>query len=150
MSFTRSKLTSALHQVDALYSNFLDNVEVVVPSHSNATARAVWIDMGRYAVLVTGALRDKINLKGPAGAGKSTFCSSLVTHAHSVGRNMHLFNLDPAAEHFEYEPSIDIRELISLTDVMEEMDLGPNGGLIYCFEYVRVQCYLQKLFAEQS
>ena len=63
---------------------------------------------------------------------------------------MHLFNLDPAAEHFEYEPSIDIRELISLTDVMEEMDLGPNGGLIYCFEYVHVQCYLQKLFAEQS
>ena len=47
---------------------------------------------------------------------------------------MHLFNLDPAAESFEYEPTIDIRELISLGDVMEEMDLGPNGGLIYCFE----------------
>ena len=47
---------------------------------------------------------------------------------------MHLFNLDPAAKRFEYEPSIDLRELISLEDVMEEMDLGPNGGLIYCFE----------------
>ncbi|SHO76541.1 Putative GTPase with a role in biogenesis of RNA pol II and polIII [Malassezia sympodialis ATCC 42132] len=82
--------------------------------------------MGRYAVLVT----------GPAGAGKSTFCSSLVTHAHSLGRSIHLFNLDPAAEYFEYEPSIDIRELITLEDVMEEMDLGPNGGLIYCFDYL--------------
>jgi hypothetical protein len=29
----------------------------------------------------------------------------------------------------------DIRELISLDDVMEEIGLGPNGGLIYCMEY---------------
>ncbi len=80
--------------------------------------------MGRYAVLVS----------GPAGAGKSTFCTSLITHAQSIGRSVHLFNLDPAAEKFEYEPSIDIKELITLEDVMEEMKLGPNGGLIYCFE----------------
>ena len=30
---------------------------------------------------------------------------------------------------------LDIRELISLEDVMEELQLGPNGGLIYCMEY---------------
>ena len=30
----------------------------------------------------------------------------------------------------------DIRELISLEDVMAEMKLGPNGGLIYCMEYL--------------
>lgn len=29
---------------------------------------------------------------------------------------------------------IDIRELITLEDVMEELDYGPNGGLIYCLE----------------
>lgn len=29
----------------------------------------------------------------------------------------------------------DIRELISLEDVMEELGLGPNGGLMYCMEY---------------
>lgn len=29
----------------------------------------------------------------------------------------------------------DIRELICLDDVMEELGLGPNGGLIYCMEY---------------
>ncbi|KAG8678176.1 ATP binding protein, partial [Ceratobasidium sp. 395] len=37
---------------------------------------------------------------------------------------------------FEYEPAIDIRDLISLEDVMEELGFGPNGGLIYCFEYL--------------
>ncbi|MBW0460849.1 hypothetical protein O181_000564 [Austropuccinia psidii MF-1] len=80
----------------------------------------------RYAVLVC----------GPAGSGKSTFSSALITHGQTIGRTMHLFNLDPAAEQFEYEPSIDIRDLISLEDVMEELEFGPNGGLVYCFEYL--------------
>lgn len=71
---------------------------------------------------------------GPAGAGKSTFCASLITHAQSLGRTVHLFNLDPAADKFEYPPSIDIKDLVSLEDVMDELQLGPNGGLIYCFE----------------
>ena len=27
-------------------------------------------------------------------------------------------------------------DLISLQDAMEELDLGPNGGLVYCMEYL--------------
>lgn len=45
-------------------------------------------------------------------------------------------NLDPAAEEFAHEPDLDIKDLISLEDVMEVMGLGPNGGLIYCFEFL--------------
>lgn len=45
-------------------------------------------------------------------------------------------NLDPAATDFAFAPDIDIKDLISLDDVMEEMGLGPNGGLIYCFEFL--------------
>ena len=45
-------------------------------------------------------------------------------------------NLDPAAEHFNYNVSIDIRNLISLEDVTEELQYGPNGGLVYCMEYL--------------
>lgn len=51
-------------------------------------------------------------------------------------RSVHLVNLDPAAEEFEYEPTINIQDLISLQDVMEELDFGPNGGLIYSLEYL--------------
>ncbi|KAH9951761.1 GPN-loop GTPase [Amylocystis lapponica] len=82
----------------------------------------------RYAVLVT----------GPAGAGKSTFCNAFLTHLQTANRTGHLVNLDPAAESdsFEYEPAIDIRDLISLEDVMAELGYGPNGGLVYCFEYL--------------
>lgn len=76
----------------------------------------------------------QLTILGPAGSGKSTFCNSIISHAQSIGRNINLFNLDPAADKFEYPPTIDIRDLISLEDVMEEMEFGPNGGLIYCFE----------------
>ncbi|XP_038899925.1 GPN-loop GTPase 3 isoform X3 [Benincasa hispida] len=73
---------------------------------------------------------------GPAGSGKSTYCSSLYQHCETVGRTMHVVNLDPAAENFDYPVAMDIRELISLEDVMEELGLGPNGGLLYCMEHL--------------
>ncbi|KAH7392385.1 GPN-loop GTPase [Phaeosphaeria sp. MPI-PUGE-AT-0046c] len=59
---------------------------------------------------------------GPAGADRKRPCFYV--------------NLDPAAESFAFEPDLDIKDLISLDDVMDEMSLGPNGGLIYCFEFL--------------
>ncbi|GAB7347629.1 hypothetical protein MBLNU459_g4499t1 [Dothideomycetes sp. NU459] len=73
---------------------------------------------------------------GPAGAGKTTFCSALIQHLRANRRSCFYINLDPAAEEFVYEPDVDIKDLITLEDVMEEMHLGPNGGLIYCFEFL--------------
>lgn len=82
--------------------------------------------MSKYGTLVLGA----------AGAGKSTFCSNLIQHLQNNKRPCFYVNLDPAAEEFAFEPDLDIKDLISLEDVMEEMSLGPNGGLIYCFEFL--------------
>lgn len=73
---------------------------------------------------------------GPAGAGKTTFCSALIGHLKNNRRSCFYINLDPAADEFVYQPDLDIKDLISLEDVMEEMHLGPNGGLIYCFEFL--------------
>eukprot|EP00227_Mantoniella_beaufortii_P015901 CAMPEP_0197592256 /NCGR_PEP_ID=MMETSP1326-20131121/14995_1 /TAXON_ID=1155430 /ORGANISM="Genus nov. species nov., Strain RCC2288" /LENGTH=261 /DNA_ID=CAMNT_0043157939 /DNA_START=48 /DNA_END=830 /DNA_ORIENTATION=+ len=73
---------------------------------------------------------------GPAGSGKSTYCNNIYQHCQSIGRTVHIMNLDPAADEFAYPVSADIRELISLADVMEEMNLGPNGALLYCMEYL--------------
>jgi hypothetical protein len=99
---------------------------------------------------------------GPAGAGKvlppnltyrsnvkTTFCTALMDTIAEQKQRASYINLDPAAEDFTWEPTIgtntilcwqgvltvDIRDLVSLQDVMEELDLGPNGGLVYCFEY---------------
>ncbi|XP_028097094.1 GPN-loop GTPase 3 isoform X3 [Camellia sinensis] len=77
---------------------------------------------------------------GPAGSGKSTYCSRLYEHCQTTRRTIHIVNLDPAAENFNYPVAMaflaDIRELISLDDVMEELGLGPNGGLLYCMEHL--------------
>jgi GTPase SAR1 family protein len=87
--------------------------------------------MGRCAIqLVT----------GPAGSGKSTYCHIMQQHCAAMGprhrRRVHVVNLDPAAESFRYDVSFDIRELISVDDVMDELSLGPNGSLVYCMEYL--------------
>ncbi|GAB4844307.1 hypothetical protein Ancab_037670 [Ancistrocladus abbreviatus] len=73
---------------------------------------------------------------GPAGSGKSTYCANLYQHCETMRRTIHIVNLDPAAEQFDYPVAMDIRELISLEDAMEELGLGPNGGLIYCMEHL--------------
>lgn len=82
----------------------------------------------RYAQLVI----------GPAGSGKSTYCAAMQQHAADSKRVIEIVNLDPAAEYFNYQPLVDIRELIHVQDPMEDEDLqfGPNGGLVFCIEYL--------------
>ncbi|CAI5720638.1 unnamed protein product [Peronospora effusa] len=73
---------------------------------------------------------------GPAGTGKSTYCN-----------NMHEFRAASGCMTW----CTDIRDLISVEDVMEELGYGPNGGLIYCMEYlVQNLDWLQDLLAEYS
>ncbi|XP_071552883.1 GPN-loop GTPase 3-like isoform X1 [Panulirus ornatus] len=82
----------------------------------------------RYAQLVL----------GPAGSGKSTYCAALQKHAETINRVINVINLDPAAESFSYAPLVDIRDLIQVDDVMQadDLDFGPNGGLVFCMEYL--------------
>lgn len=73
---------------------------------------------------------------GPPGAGKTTYCWKMAEFLSNIKRNVILINLDPANENISYKPDIDIRELINLDDVMKQHDLGPNGALLYCMEYL--------------
>lgn len=47
---------------------------------------------------------------------------------------MCVVNLDPANENYKYKADIDIRDHIALESVMNDENLGPNGGMIRCFE----------------
>ncbi|VDK73660.1 unnamed protein product [Litomosoides sigmodontis] len=75
---------------------------------------------------------------GPAGSGKSTYCSVVQQHCQSVARSVFFVNLDPAAEKFTYDAAVDVRELINVDDVQEDKQLvlGPNGALVFCMEYL--------------
>jgi GTPase SAR1 family protein len=82
--------------------------------------------MVKYAQLVLGS----------AGTGKSTYCRVVQEHCSAAGRSCRVGNLDPAAEVFGYQVAFDVRDLISVDDVMSELGLGPNGGLLYSMEYL--------------
>ncbi|MFH4973562.1 hypothetical protein AB6A40_000271 [Gnathostoma spinigerum] len=75
---------------------------------------------------------------GPAGSGKSTYCATIQEHCRDNGRLVFIVNLDPAAEIFSYDASVDVRDLISTDDVQEDVELrlGPNGALIFCMEHL--------------
>lgn len=41
-------------------------------------------------------------------------------------------NLDPANDVLPYECGVNIFDLVSLEDVAEAYNLGPNGGALHC------------------
>ncbi|XP_028836869.1 GPN-loop GTPase 2 [Denticeps clupeoides] len=73
---------------------------------------------------------------GPPGSGKTTYCRGMQEFLSNLGRKLVVVNLDPANDGLPYSCSVDISELVTLGDVMEGLKLGPNGGLIYCMEYL--------------
>lgn len=100
---------------------------------------------------------------GPPGAGKSTYARGMQQFLSQMGRDCIVVNLDFANEHVNkrrstcavvgaedqtnerekdetesgtYECALDVRDLVSLEMVMEEYKLGPNGGMMFCMEYL--------------
>lgn len=73
---------------------------------------------------------------GPPGAGKTTYAYKMGEFLSKNGKHVVLVNLDPANEILANKPDIDIRDLITLEEVMEQHNLGPNGALLYCMEYL--------------
>ena len=74
---------------------------------------------------------------GPPGSGKSTYTLAAATFLQAAGRKVCLVNLDPANDSLPYTSDIDLSDLVSLDLVQAEMGLGPNGGLVYCIEFLR-------------
>ncbi|KAJ3207770.1 hypothetical protein HDU82_003321 [Entophlyctis luteolus] len=103
-------------------------------------------------------------LLGAPGSGKTTACHGLQQFFQLTKRDCAVVNIDPANDgppcvrrfvvdphlslilfylwrpscilSHRYSCDVDIAELITLEDVMREFEFGPNGGLIYCMEYL--------------
>jgi len=76
---------------------------------------------------------------GTAGAGKSSLVTAFQRWARFLEVDALTINLDPGAERVHYDPEFDVRDLISLSDVMSEYDLGPNGAQILAADLVAAQ-----------
>jgi len=68
--------------------------------------------------------------------GKTTYCNGMSQFLRLIGRKTAVINLDPANDSLPYECAVNIEELIKLEDVMSQYGLGPNGGLVYCMDYL--------------
>ena len=101
---------------------------------------------------------------GPPGSGKTTYTHAMQQMCLALKRPYLIINLDPANDELVYaedyvpadeaqarqgqapgplkqnDPNIsnliDVRELIQADEVMEMYDLGPNGALVHCMEYI--------------
>lgn len=73
---------------------------------------------------------------GPPGSGKTTYCNGIQHFFHLTGRPCAVINLDPANHDPPYECAVSVEELITLEEAQREFNLGPNGAMVYCIEYV--------------
>jgi len=80
-----------------------------------------------------------IYVVGTAGCGKSTFCGAFSRYLVGNGLSSSIVNLDPGALDLPYEPNVDVREWLSLGEVMEEYGLGPNGAQVVCADLLALE-----------
>ena len=73
-----------------------------------------------------------VYLIGTAGSGKSTLTNNFKQWMSLRGLDAVTVNLDPGAENLPYDPDVDIRDWISLKEIMDSYGLGPNGAQIAC------------------
>ena len=78
---------------------------------------------------------------GTAGAGKSSLVTAFQRWARFLEIDALTINLDPGAERVHYDPEFDVRDIISLSDVMDEYDLGPNGAQILAADLLAAQAH---------
>ena len=77
---------------------------------------------------------------GAPGSGKSTYCYGKSQLFTAINRPIVVVNLDPTNDNISYPCELDISSLNTLEAVMQEHGLGPNGGMLYCMEYLEANC----------
>lgn len=77
-------------------------------------------------------------LLGTAGCGKSTMAAAMANWMTEVGYPLQLVNLDPGADLSPYEADVDVRDWITLADIMEEYGLGPNGAQVVAADMLAI------------
>jgi GTPase SAR1 family protein len=100
---------------------------------SDARAGKEVEDVGKGSVLPVNLPRaTSIIVIGMAGSGKSTFTTSLQSYPtnHPGASVPYFVNLDPAVTQTSYSANVDIRDTIDYQRLMQEYNLGPNGGIL--------------------
>jgi len=67
---------------------------------------------------------------GTAGSGKTTLTHAFWKWMKRRGMKVAFLNLDPGCERLPFRPSFDLRRYFTLSGLMKEYGLGPNGAMV--------------------
>ena len=82
---------------------------------------------------------------GPAGTGKTSFCTNFYRYLGDLGKEAYYINLDPSAL-AKIEYLFDIGDYFPSRRTMKEESLGPNGSLIRSLEYLSENIQEMEIF----
>jgi len=97
-----------------------------------------------------GTPRKLIVFIGPAGSGKTSLTWALGKWIEkNYGAIVGYVNLDPGTLRLPYRADYDVREIITINDIMSRYNLGPNGAFIKSMDIMlgRVKDILQRITA---
>ncbi|AAL80608.1 GTPase [Pyrococcus furiosus DSM 3638] len=82
---------------------------------------------------------------GTAGSGKTTLTGAFGRYLEENYRVAYV-NLDTGVENLPYKPDIDVRDFITVRDLMKE-GYGPNGAIVESYDRLltRVEHYINKI-----
>ena len=82
---------------------------------------------------------NSIFLTGTAGSGKSQLTSILANTILENNKEVIVVNLDPGVNNLPYSADIDIRDFISINEIMDKYNLGPNGAVILAADLIALK-----------
>jgi len=73
---------------------------------------------------------------GTAGSGKTLLTASFANWLMMEKQDVITVNLDPGVLTLPYKPDVDVRDYVSVEDLMEKYGLGPNGALVIAADLI--------------
>jgi GTPase SAR1 family protein len=73
---------------------------------------------------------------GTAGSGKSLLTASFNEWLRMGKQKVATVNLDPGVMTMPYLPDLDVRDYVSVSQIMEKYGLGPNGALVMAADLI--------------
>jgi hypothetical protein len=75
-----------------------------------------------------------VMILGPAGCGKSLLTEKFGAYLEKEGYSVKYVNLDPGCSSVSYECSLDVREIVTVEEIMRREKMGPNSAMIRVME----------------
>jgi GTPase SAR1 family protein len=86
----------------------------------------MWQETALYVIFIIGT----------AGSGKSLLTATFSDWLKLKKQDVISVNLDPGVLQLPYTPDVDVREYVSIDELMERYVLGPNGALILASDLI--------------